>query len=153
MERWFITGSVRPEKKLHSEHVVHSSILESTIPDVDIRKGSKKRKYCESYLDMGYTEFADGRPHCYQTLFKSKPISELWAQLGEDRSILSSKAKLLLLHFGTTYLCETAFSRYTATKTKYRSRLDAENDMRLQLTSVTPDIDKLGSKKQAQCSH
>ncbi|CAI6361060.1 unnamed protein product [Macrosiphum euphorbiae] len=89
----------------------------------------------------------------YQTSFKSKPISEFWAQLGEDHAILSSKPKLLLLPFGTTYLCETAFSRYTATKTKYRSRLDAENDMRLQLTSVIPDIDKLSSKKQAHCSH
>ncbi|XP_025424878.1 zinc finger BED domain-containing protein 5-like [Sipha flava] len=89
----------------------------------------------------------------YQTSFKSKPISEFWAQLGKDHSILSSKAKLLLLPFGTTYLCETAFSRYTATKTKYRSRLDAENDMRPQLTSVIPDIDKLSSKKQAHCSH
>jgi len=55
-----------------------------------------------------------------QTSFKSKPISEFWAQLGEDHSILSSKAKLLLLPFSTTYLRETAFSRYTATKTKYR---------------------------------
>ncbi|VVC39076.1 Hypothetical protein CINCED_3A008027 [Cinara cedri] len=91
--------------------------------------------------------------NCYQTLFKSTPISEFWAQLGEYHSILSSKAKLLLLPFGTTYLCETAFSRYTATKTKYRARLDAENDMRLQLTSVTLDIDKLSSKKQAHCSH
>ncbi|XP_025414925.1 zinc finger BED domain-containing protein 5-like [Sipha flava] len=89
----------------------------------------------------------------YQTSFKSKPISEFWAQLGKDHSILSSKAKLLLLPFGTTYLCETAFSRYTATKTKYRSRLDAEDDMCLQLTSVIPDIDKLSSKKQAHCSH
>lgn len=89
----------------------------------------------------------------YQTSFKSKPISEFWAQLGKDHSILSSKAKLLLLPFGTTYLCETAVLRYTATKTKYRSRLDAEDDMRLQLTSVIPDIDKLSSKKQAHCSH
>jgi len=89
----------------------------------------------------------------YQTSFKSKPISEFWAQLGEDHAILSSKAKLLLLPFGTTYLCETTFSRYTTTKTKYRSRLDAENDMRLQLTSVILDIDKLGIKKQADCSH
>lgn len=89
----------------------------------------------------------------YHTSFKSKPISEFWAQLRKDHSILSLKAKLLLLPFDTTYLCETAFSRYTATKTKYRSRLDAEVDMRLQLTFVIPDIDKLSSKKQAHCSH
>ncbi|XP_050544327.1 zinc finger BED domain-containing protein 5-like [Daktulosphaira vitifoliae] len=88
-----------------------------------------------------------------QTSFKNKPISEFWAQLGEDFSVLRSKAKLLLLPFGTTYLCEMAFSRYTATKTKYRARLNAEDDMHLQLTSVTPDIDKLSRKKQAHCSH
>ncbi|VVC45243.1 Hypothetical protein CINCED_3A016222 [Cinara cedri] len=86
MEQWFKTDSIRPENRqpttiaeskknnngcckinsleLHSENVVHGSILESTIPDVDIRKGSKKRKYCVSYLDMGFTEFADGRPQC-----------------------------------------------------------------------------------------
>ena len=28
----------------------------------------------------------------YQTSSKSKPISEFWAQLGEDHAILSSKA-------------------------------------------------------------
>jgi len=45
--------------------------------------------------------------------FKSKPISEFWAQLGEGLSILSSsKAKLLLPPFGTTRLCETAFTSY-----------------------------------------
>lgn len=48
-----------------------------------------------------------------------------------DLSILSSKAELILLPFGTTYHCETVFSRYTATQTKYRARLDAADDMRL----------------------
>jgi len=69
------------------------------------------------------------------------------AQLGEDILILSSKAKLLLLPFSSIYLYETAFSRYTVTKTKYRACLDAVDDMRFQLTSVTPDIDKLICKK------
>ncbi|VVC27273.1 Hypothetical protein CINCED_3A008013 [Cinara cedri] len=71
MERCFKTGSIRPENRqlttiaqskkdnnkcsknnsleLHSEHVIHGSTLESSIPDVDIRKESKKRKYCDSY--------------------------------------------------------------------------------------------------------
>jgi hypothetical protein len=63
MERWFKTGSIRPENRqpttiaqskkdnnscskhnsleLHSEHIVHGSTKESTIADVNIRKGSK----------------------------------------------------------------------------------------------------------------
>ncbi|KAG9493567.1 hypothetical protein GDO78_001455 [Eleutherodactylus coqui] len=65
----------------------------------------------------------------------------------------SVETKLLLLHFGTTYLCEMAFLSCTATKTKYRARLDAKDDMCLHLTSVTPDIDKLCRKKRAHCSH
>lgn len=36
----------------------------------------------------------------YQASFKSKPISEFWVQIGEDLSILSSRAKLFLLSFG-----------------------------------------------------
>ncbi|XP_025425274.1 zinc finger BED domain-containing protein 5-like [Sipha flava] len=85
MERWFKTGSIRPENRqpttvdrskennnscsknnsveLHSEQDVYSSALESTIPDVEIMKGNKKRKYDDSYLDMGFTKFSDGRPH------------------------------------------------------------------------------------------
>lgn len=76
----------------------------------------------------------DGR---YRAVFKSIPISEFRAQLGlEDLSILNYKDKPLLLALGTTYLCETtAFSRYTATKTEYKARSGAEDDMRLQLTS------------------
>jgi len=53
----------------------------------------------------------------YQASFKSKPHSKFWDQLGENLSILISKAK-----FGL-------FSKYTAIKTKYQSRLDAQLDM------------------------
>ena len=35
--------------------------------------------------------------------------------------------------YATTYMCEAAFSRYIATKNKYRSKLDAAPDMRLLL--------------------
>ena len=38
------------------------------------------------------------------------------------------------------YLCKTGFSHYLSTKTKYRSRLDAEADKYIQLSSITPDI-------------
>lgn len=72
MERWIKTGSVKPENhqpstsarsKEESGHSVDVTTLESTMPDVEVRKEIKKRKYCDSYLDMGFTEFADGRPH------------------------------------------------------------------------------------------
>ncbi|GBP68160.1 Zinc finger BED domain-containing protein 5 [Eumeta japonica] len=53
----------------------------------------------------------------------------------------------ILLPFPTTYLCDTGFSTCAATKTKYRNRLDAEPDMRLQLSSVKPDINQMMKTK------
>lgn len=49
----------------------------------------------------------------------------------EDLMILSSKSTLLLLSFCTTYLYEKIYTdlrgiRYTAIKTKYRTRLHGE---------------------------
>ncbi|KAJ4428497.1 hypothetical protein ANN_24534 [Periplaneta americana] len=60
--------------------------------------------------------------HC-QASFKSKPLPEFWAELGEDLLILSSKSKFLLLSFGTTYLYKSAFSRDLADLNKEPSSL------------------------------
>jgi len=72
MERWFKTGSIRPENRKPTTvdqskediNCCSKNVLESTIPDVENLKGNKKRKYDDSYLDMGFTEFSDGRPQC-----------------------------------------------------------------------------------------
>jgi hypothetical protein len=37
-------------------------------------------------------------------------------------------------------LCETEFSNYAATKTKYRNRLNAVSDFRIQLSNIKPNI-------------
>ncbi|GBP73643.1 Zinc finger BED domain-containing protein 5 [Eumeta japonica] len=63
----------------------------------------------------------------------------------DEYPMLGKMALNIFLPFPTTYLCETGFSTYTATKTKYRNRLDAESDMRLQLSSIKPDINQLNA--------
>ncbi|XP_064098729.1 zinc finger BED domain-containing protein 5-like [Macrobrachium nipponense] len=55
--------------------------------------------------------------------------------------------------FGSTYLCETAFSTLVAIKTKYRNRLNVEGDLRCALSSIRPHIQDLVAKKQCQISH
>ncbi|CAI6361986.1 unnamed protein product [Macrosiphum euphorbiae] len=60
---------------------------------------------------------------------------------------LAKKAILALLPFATTYLCETGFSSYASMKTKYRNKLDAEADMRIQLSPIKPNIKILVNKK------
>lgn len=80
-------------------------------------------------------------------------ISEFWCKLRDEFHLLSDKAKTILLPFATTYLCEAGFSAYLMTKTKYRSRLNADPDIRLQLSEIEPNITALSKLKQAHPSH
>lgn len=107
-----------------------STLLPSTTGD-SVPKTSNKRKYDESYLEMGFIETND-----FVSL-KNTSFADL-----------SKKAITILLPFATTYLCKTGFSAYTATKTKYRNRLNVKLDFRIQLSQIEPDIAKLSKNKQ-----
>jgi len=86
--------------------------------------------------------------------FNSNSYAEFWLSL-KDKSYegLREKAKTLFLPLTTTYLCESGFSSYAATKTKYRNRLNVEPDLTLQLSKIKPDIAKLCQNKQPHTSH
>lgn len=93
---------------------------------------------------------------CDRTLklqFHQKSLSAFWLSVSAEYPLLSNKAVNILLPFATTYSCETAFSALTNMKTKYRSRLVVESDMRVCLSSITPRIDSLCKAKQAHPSH
>jgi len=81
-----------------------------------------------------------------------KSLSEFWYQLKDEFKVLSDKAKIILLPFATTYLRESGFSAYGSTKTKYRSRLIAEPDIRLKLSQIQPDIATLCKSKESHPS-
>jgi len=81
-----------------------------------------------------------------------KSLSEFWCQLKDEFKVLPDKAKIILLPFATTYLCESGFSAYVSAKTKYRSRLNAEPDIRLKLPESQPDIATLCKSKQSHPS-
>jgi hypothetical protein len=49
-------------------------------------------------------------------------------------------------------LCESGFSLYSNTKTKYRNKLDAEADLRWQLSHIIPDFKLKYSSKQSHSS-
>ncbi|XP_075325271.1 LOW QUALITY PROTEIN: zinc finger BED domain-containing protein 5-like [Odontesthes bonariensis] len=93
---------------------------------------------------------------CDETLkcnFKKQSLVDFWIQQHGEYSVLSDNAVRVLLPFATTYLCEKGFSLLAAIKTKYRSRLDAEPDLRLKLCSIEPDIKGLCAERQAHPSH
>jgi hypothetical protein len=62
----------------------------------------------------------------------------------------------MLSLFGNTYVCDAAFSTMNIIKSKMKNRLDnssLESYLRLSLTGLPIDIDKLAAQKQAQSSH
>lgn len=81
-------------------------------------------------------------------------LAAFWhATLGEYPN-LGQKAISLLLPFSTSYLCEQAFSAMATIKSKQRNRLlSLEDDMRVALSTIRPDIKSLCSKHQSQVSH
>ena len=85
--------------------------------------------------------------------FNQKALASFWLGVVDKYPLLSQKATKILLPFATTYICETAFSALTNMKTKYRSRLAVECDLRVCLSQIAPRIDKLCSQKQPHPSH
>lgn len=88
--------------------------------------------------------------------FSSMPVTKFWIKCLQSYPVLSETVLhllLLLLPFPTTYLCKTGFSSLLVIKSKYRSRLVAEDDLRCAVTKTVPRISDLVRKKQPQPSH
>lgn len=85
--------------------------------------------------------------------FSTMPVTQFWVKCLQSYPVLSEMVLRLLLPFPTTYLCETGFSSLLVIKSKYRSRLVVEDDLRCALAKTTPRISDLVRKKQSQPSH
>ncbi|XP_049321925.1 protein FAM200B-like [Astyanax mexicanus] len=95
---------------------------------------------------------------CDQTLkkrFGDVSLSQFWcSDVMAEYSSLASLAIKTILPFSTTYLCESGFSTLVQLKSKQRNRLNTEHDLRVTLSTVTPDFETLiKSKVHAQLSH
>ncbi|KAJ4939220.1 hypothetical protein JOQ06_028676 [Pogonophryne albipinna] len=67
---------------------------------------------------------------------------------------LATHAIKIILPFSTTYLCESGFSALVQLKTKQRNKLNIEHDLRVALSTITPDFETLvRNKKHPQLSH
>ncbi|GFU75415.1 zinc finger BED domain-containing protein 5 [Trichonephila clavipes] len=86
------------------------------------------------------------RQFCNKTLF------QFWAEVDDEFSELKTKAFHILLPFSTSYLCETAFSAVAALKTKYRSQLNIEKELRVSISDIKPSFENLCSTRQAHGS-
>ncbi|GFU20761.1 zinc finger BED domain-containing protein 5 [Trichonephila clavipes] len=100
----------------------------------------------ESFID--FTSSGEiKRQFCNKTLF------QFWAEVDDEFSELKTKAFRILSPFSTSYLCETGFSAVAALKTKYRSQLIIEKELRVSISNIKPSFENLCSTRQAHGSH
>ncbi len=66
--------------------------------------------------------------------FPSQTLCEFWLGVEREFPLIGQKAVEILLPFATSYLCETGFSAVASMKTKYRSRLNIEHDLRVAIS-------------------
>ena len=85
--------------------------------------------------------------------FKSKTLAAFWIGVEKDYPLLGKRALAILLRFATSYLCEIGFSAVASIKTKYRSKQDIENELRVAVSQLQPRFEKICSMKQAHTSH
>ena len=78
---------------------------------------------------------------------------DFWSHTKTEHPELASKALRYLMPFATTYLYEQALSQLIFIKSKHRTRMNVEPDLRLKLATIDPEIETIVSLKQHQPSH
>ena len=76
-----------------------------------------------------------------------------WVKYLPVYPLIFTQALRVLVMFGSTYMCEAAFSTLVAIKTKYRNKLEVEGDLQCALSGIKPRNKELVAKKQCQVSH
>lgn len=86
--------------------------------------------------------------------FEEVGLEKFWIFVKGEYPNISKKALNVLLLFSTSYLCEFGFSALTNIKTKKRERIgNLEEEMRVALSHIRPDIVNISKTHQAQISH
>ncbi|GFW71409.1 zinc finger BED domain-containing protein 5 [Trichonephila clavipes] len=85
--------------------------------------------------------------------FKTQLCQKCWLSVEKRYSVLCKNAISLLIQFASTYICETGFSKLVSIKTKYRSHLNPEDDMRIAISNIHPSIDEIIRNLQPHTFH
>ncbi|XP_067933238.1 zinc finger BED domain-containing protein 5-like [Watersipora subatra] len=85
--------------------------------------------------------------------FEDCVLSKFWCSLITSYPKLSEVALKVLLIFPSSYKCEQEFSSLLYMKSKYRSRLNVDEDLSVSLSVTELKIKQITDAKQAQSSH
>ena len=82
------------------------------------------------------------------------PLDEFWVQIKTKYPHVAKKALVMLIQFSTSYLCELGFSALANIKTNKRERLKTlEEEMRVCLSTIQPNLKRICQSHQAHTSH
>ena len=88
-----------------------------------------------------------------KNIFEKRKLGQFWTKIKTEKNIVGMQAVKALLPFVTTCLCESGFSALAQIKIKTRNCLEPENEMRLVLSKIVPNFDKVVESIQNQGSH
>ena len=83
--------------------------------------------------------------------FSQVQLDMFWISIKEEYKQISKAAIKILLQFCTTYMCEQSFSSLVQIKNDKRSCVkNVDDEFRVALSSIEPNMERLCSLKQAQ---
>ncbi|XP_067947335.1 zinc finger MYM-type protein 6-like [Watersipora subatra] len=85
--------------------------------------------------------------------FEDSVLSKFWCSLITSYPKLSEVALKVLLIFPSSYKCEQGFSSLLYKKSKYHSRLNVDDDLRVSLSVTELNIKQITDAKKPQPSH
>ena len=88
-----------------------------------------------------------------KSIFNPNSLISFWVKARSEFPLVGCKALRVLVPFATSHLCEAGFSAVAVIKSKYRSKIDIERDMRVAISSIAPRFNKMCEEQQAHCSH
>jgi len=86
-------------------------------------------------------------------LFSNKSLFEFLAGVDDEFSALKTRAFRILLPFSTSCFCETGLSAMPSLKTKYRSQLNTEKELRVCFSKIKSSFENFCSARQALGRH
>ena len=79
--------------------------------------------------------------------------TNFWISLNDEYPVLTKKALQMFILFVTSYLCEAGLSAMAVIKSKYRSGINVEREMRGAVSKIFPRFEEHCKNKQAHTSY
>ena len=86
-----------------------------------------------------------------KSLYNHNSLISFFVKARSEFPLVDRKALCVLVPFATSYLCEVGFSAVAVIKSKYRSKIDIEHEMRVAISNVAQRFDKICREQQAHC--